>query len=171
MIKLIASRNGMLEGVSLVPTKDVHNPYFLFGAETHKENQELLAVHFSNAEVIHNKMHRGNMGGVIPEYTIRALLLWQDLNYPTLSYPEIGCIPGVQSRIMCIIASVALANPDKEIKIITTSEYMFRTSQLLVLSKILKPTDIVLYDTESDGIPAQMEFQLPEGELQINKYP
>jgi hypothetical protein len=165
MIKITISRNGMLAGSSIIPTKDVHNPYFLFGAECTEENQALLDQHLQDAKTLYRKVYgKSNMGGVIPEFTLRTLLLWQDMRFnDPISYPETACIPGVQSFLMCLFVVMQRANPDKDLEIITVSEYMVRMSQLLVTSGELSVDDIEIFDMSTEGLtPENISFQIPD---------
>lgn len=164
MITLIISRTGMIEGTSIIPTANILNPYFLFGAECTEDNQLILRAHMDKAEEIWTLARKGApKGGQIPDYTLRTLLLWQDVKYGSLSYPEIGCIPGIQSFLMCIFASMQRAHPERDYKIITTSEYIVRCSQLLVGLKVLDgDKDIQVFDTDPNGVPQPLEFQLSD---------
>lgn len=163
MIKMTISRNGMLEGTSIIPTKNVHNPYFLFGSECAEENQMLLSKRIDEAKKLYKKVRKGEkLGGVIPEYTLRTLLLWQimDFNGP-ISYPETACIAGVQSFIMCLFVVMQRANPDTNFEIITISEYMVRMLQLLVASGELSIDDVEIFDEQEDNlVPEKLSFQI-----------
>jgi len=154
----------MIEGTSLIPTANILNPYFLFGAECSENNQQILKAYMDKAEEIWSLVRKdATKGGQIPDYTLRTLLLWQDVKYGSLSYPEIGCIPGIQSFLMCIFAAMQRVHPERDYKIITTSEYIVRCSQLLVAHKVLdKDTDIQVFDTDPNGKPETIEFQLPD---------
>lgn len=164
MIKITISRNGMLSGTSIIPTRNVHNVYFLFGSECTDENQDLLADRMKEANDIYDKVRSNSTkGGVIPDYSLRTLLLWQHINFKSpISYPETACIPGVQSFLMCLFVAMQRANPDKDLEIITVSEYIVRMSQLLVVAGVLSPDEIEIYDTPLDDKPAKMSFQIPD---------
>lgn len=164
MIKITVSRNGMLKGTSIVPTRDVHNVYFLFGTECSEDNQELFSKRMDEANALYKKV-RGtdHKGGVMPEYCLRTLLLWQHLNFNTaISYPETALIPGVQSYLMCLFVVMQRANPDKDLEIITVSEYIIRMGQLLVAAGEIASDEVQVYDTQPDGEPEKMNFQIPD---------
>lgn len=163
MIKLTISRNGMLAGTSIIPTRDVHNPYFLFGSELAEDNQAKLGEYITQAKELYAKVHSPSMGGVIPEFTLRTILLWQSMHYNgPLAYPETACIPGVQSFLMCLFTIIQRANPDADIEIITVSEYMVRMSQLLISSGELSADSIQVFDTSPDQTPENISFQIPD---------
>ena len=165
MIKITVSRNGMLAGTSIIPTQNVHNVYFLFGSECSEENQAELGLRLDEAKAMHKRVQPSvkTMGGVMPEYILRTLLLWQSFQFRgPISYPEAGCIPGVQSFMMCLFVVMQRAYPDADLEIITVSEYMVRMSQLLVAAKELSPDEIQIFDTPIDGEPANISFQLPD---------
>lgn len=172
MIKIIVQRNGEVFGASIIATKDaILNPYFLFGEECKEDNQERLQGYMNEALDLYDKVRgkSASKGGVMPEYTLRTILLWQHVNFNApISYPEIGCIPGIQSFLMVLFAVMNKHNPEKELVIHTISEYMVRMSQLLVVHDIINKEDIQIYDTApedddySDVQPAKLEHALPD---------
>jgi len=167
MINLIISRNGHLEGVSIVPTRDVHNPYFLFGAECTKENQIALQTHIDRAKDIYatcmSNSSPKEFGGTIPEYTVRTLLLWLEIHFSTaISYPEVGCIPRIQSLLMCLVVAINETLEDEhKLTVFTTSEYMVRMAQLIVANDILSTDQIQIGDMAADETPQNMVFTIP----------
>jgi len=178
MIKIIVQRNGEVFGASIIATKNaILNPYFLFGEECKEDNQERLQGYMDEALDVYSEIRGKNAskGGVMPEYTLRTILLWQHVNFNTpISYPEIGCIPGIQSFLMVLFAVMNKHNPEKELIIHTVSTTLVRMSQLLVVKEILDTKDIQIYDTAtehddySEVQPARLEHTLPDDFMAIS---
>jgi hypothetical protein len=171
MIEITVVRDGSLGSVSIVPDRNVMNIYFLFGAECKDDNQARMQKYLDDAFEIYMKAHNIKsksdivLGGEIPIYTLRTLMLWGLGGHYSgqISFPETGCIPGVQSFLMCIFVAIHNEDPSRVLKIGTISEYMVRMSQLMVAKGILVPgEDIKVFDSPINGTPYDISFQLPD---------
>jgi len=171
MIEITVVRDCSLGSVSIVPDRNVMNIYFLFGYECTDENEVRMKNYIDEAYKIYAHAFSKKcdseiiLGGEIPIYTLRTLMLWGagGKYRGSISFPETGCIPGVQSFLMCIFAAIHKEDPSRVLEIGTTSEYIVRMSQLLVAKKILIPEEeIRVFDTPIEGTPHDISFQIPD---------
>lgn len=156
MLTFCITRNGELHGCSIIPTRGVHNPYFLFGCEITEENLTILKNVLSWARGYRNPT------STLPEYTIRLLLLFIDSKGKIpISYPEAGVMNDSQSLLALVF--IKLHELFGDITIYTVSECMIRYMQYAVKRGIIKSEQIEIYDTTGSGRAAQpMQFEVGE---------
>ena len=144
MLNIIIARDGTNVGVSLVGEQigsyKTFSPYNTF-VDINKDQQKILIDTINWAKKTSDRNYTWANHTVL----LAAMLL----EHSTISYPEAGALPAVQTAFITYVVKLLLDNPEREITIYTVSEYMVRMLQVLVQKKIIKTEDIAIFDQDN----------------------